>query len=113
MTIRLGGAALSVIFTILATSAANAQCFIKVGAPYLGSQAKQNQAQTMVSESQDGTVSAAYTAGTCTITKGLHPGGRPCPGTQIDSHVTVELDHVNGQYHVIDHLIGGQYCTTH
>ena len=65
-------------------------------------------AQEMVQRSEYSTVSSAYVSGTCTITKLLHDGGRPCHG--VARHVTVRVGDTT--YHIIDTMRAEGYCTT-
>ncbi len=65
-------------------------------------------AQNMVAQSEYSEVTDAWRARTCTITKLLHDGGRPCHG--VTRHVTVEAG--GRTYHVIALMRGHGYCTT-
>jgi hypothetical protein len=92
------------ILTLIAAGSAQAQC--KVTAQ--GSAAAIALAQNMVRHSEYFAVASAYGSHSCTITKLLHPGGRPCHGVQ--DHVTVSVDGVT--YHVIDLMRANGLCTT-
>jgi hypothetical protein len=90
--------------SLIAAGPACAQC--KVGAQ--GSASDIALAQNMVRHSEYRVVANAYGAQACTITKLLHPGGRPCHGVQ--EHVTVRVGETT--YHVIALARAGGFCTT-
>jgi hypothetical protein len=89
---------------VMTAVSAQARCEVEAS----GSPSDIAAAQAMVQRSEYPTVSGAYASGTCTITKLLHDGGRPCHGEA--RHVTVRVGGTT--YHVIDTMRAGGYCTT-
>lgn len=94
---------------LLTAASAQAACHVTAH----GTEREITLAQRLVRFSESGTVSGAWSAGTCTIINVLHPGGDPCPDTVVDDHVTVGVHGVHGAYHVFPVERNGGWCTTH
>lgn len=94
---------------LLTAASAQAACHVTAN----GTDDEKATAQRLARFSQSGTVSGAYTNGTCTITKVVHGGGQPCPGTNHTNHATVTVAGIDGAYHVFTIVADGGWCTTH